>query len=70
MKLLVIDDEKEIEILFQQQFRKEIRDGQVIFVFAFFRRDAIDILQSEALPEVVYIFFAINMLGIELPQHV
>ena len=29
MKILVVDDEKDMETLFQQRFRKEIRDGKV-----------------------------------------
>ena len=35
MKILVVDDEKDVQILFQQRFRKEIRKGELDFVFAF-----------------------------------
>jgi hypothetical protein len=35
MKILVVDDEKDVQILFQQRFRKEIRNGDLNFVFAF-----------------------------------
>lgn len=34
MKILVVDDEKDVEILFRQRFRKEIRENEVQFVFA------------------------------------
>ncbi len=34
MKILVVDDEKDMEVLFQQRFRKEIRDNEVQFAFA------------------------------------
>ena len=29
MKIMIVDDEKDVEILFRQQFRKEVRDGKV-----------------------------------------
>lgn len=73
MKFLVVDDEKDVEMLFRQKFRKEIRRGQMEFVFAFSGQEAIEILQSEDPPEVMYIFSDINMpgmSGIELLQHV
>ena len=35
MKILVVDDEKDVQLLFQQRFRKEIRNGDFNFVFAF-----------------------------------
>lgn len=73
MKFLVVDDEKDVEMLFRQKFRKEIRRGQMEFVFAFSGHEAIEILQSEDPPEVMYIFSDINMpgmSGIELLQHV
>lgn len=73
MKFLVVDDEKDVEMLFRQKFRKEIRKGQMEFVFAFSGREALEILQSEDPPEVMYIFSDINMpgmSGIELLQQV
>lgn len=73
MKFLVVDDEKDVEMLFRQKFRKEIRNGQIEFVFAFSGKEAIEILESEDPPEVMYIFSDINMpgmSGIELLQHV
>ena len=35
MKILVVDDEQDVKTLFQQRFRKEIRKGDLDFVFAF-----------------------------------
>ncbi len=63
MKFLVVDDEKDVEILFLQKFRKEIRDGKLELVFAFSGREAIDILDSSKPPDVVYVFSDINMPG-------
>ena len=33
MKILVVDDEKDVQTLFEQRFRKEIRNGDIIFSF-------------------------------------
>jgi len=35
MKILVVDDERDIQTLFEQRFRKEIREKLIEFVFAF-----------------------------------
>jgi len=35
MKILVVDDERDVKILFEQRFRKEIRNGDLKFVFSF-----------------------------------
>jgi len=73
MKFLVVDDEKDVEILFRQKFRKEIRKREVEFEFAFSGEEALKILGSKSPPEVVYIFSDINMpgmSGIELLRHV
>ena len=63
MKFLVVDDEKDVELLFRQKFRKEIRSGELELVFAFSGQDALDILNSTDPPEVVYVFSDINMPG-------
>ena len=63
MKLLVVDDEKDVEMLFRQRFRKEIRQGLVELEFAFSGREALDRLQSQEPPDIVYIFSDINMPG-------
>lgn len=63
MKFLVVDDEKDVEMLFRQKFRKEIRRGEVEFVFAFSGKEALSLLNSENPPDVVYVFSDINMPG-------
>ncbi len=63
MKFLVVDDEKDVEILFMQKFRKEIRSGDIEMLFAFSGREAIKILESSKPPDVVYVFSDINMPG-------
>lgn len=63
MKFLVVDDEKDVEILFRQKFRKEIRKELIELEFAFSGKEALEIINSTNPPEVVYIFSDINMPG-------
>lgn len=63
IKLLVVDDERDVEMLFRQKFRKEIRSGLLELEFAFSGQEAIDILKSNEPPEIMYIFSDINMPG-------
>ena len=73
MKFLVVDDEKDVEMLFRQKFRKEIRNKQLELLFAFSGEEALEILETKTPPDVMYIFSDINMpgmSGIDLLQHV
>jgi CheY-like chemotaxis protein len=63
MKLLVVDDEKDVEMLFRQRFRKEVRQGLIELEFAFSGQEALELLRSKEPPDVVYIFSDINMPG-------
>lgn len=63
MKVLVVDDEKDVEMLFRQRFRKEIRSGLLELEFAFSGQEALELLQTKEPPDVVYIFSDINMPG-------
>lgn len=63
MRILVVDDEKDVEILFRQKFRKEVRNKSLDLVFAFSGQEALDMLEKTDPPKVVYIFSDINMPG-------
>lgn len=63
MKFLVVDDEKDVEMLFLQKFRKEIRSGAIEMTFAFSGKEALEILKDKKPPDVVYVFSDINMPG-------
>jgi two-component system response regulator (stage 0 sporulation protein F) len=63
MRILVVDDEKDVEILFRQKFRKEIRNKDLDLVFSFSGQEALDLLEKSNPPSVVYIFSDINMPG-------
>ena len=62
MKILVVDDEQDVQTLFLQRFRKEIRKGELEFVFAFSGEEAIKTLEVIA-HEAVLILSDINMPG-------
>lgn len=62
MKILVVDDEQDIQVLFEQRFRKEIRDKKVEFFFAFSGEEALERMQSME-HEAVLILSDINMPG-------
>lgn len=62
MKILVVDDEQDIKDLFEQKFRKEIRNQEAQFVFAFNANDALSYL-DENNSEAVLILSDINMPG-------
>lgn len=63
MKILVVDDERDVEDLFRQKFRKEIRSRGLELLFAFSGKEALEILERENPPQVVSVFSDINMPG-------
>ena len=72
MKILVVDDEKDIQTLFEQRFRREIRNKLVEFVFAFSGEEALIFLNQHE-HEAVLILSDINMpgmSGLELLRHI
>lgn len=62
MKILVVDDEKDTRILFEQRFRKLIRSGEFIFEFAYSGEEALTYLSGHNL-ETILILSDINMPG-------
>jgi two-component system chemotaxis response regulator CheY len=62
MKILVVDDEADVQPLFTQRFRKEIRDHEVEFDFALSGEEALEYLREKH-SEVILILSDINMPG-------
>lgn len=62
MKILVVDDEKDVQLLFQQRFRKEIKNQEMFFAFAFSGEEALAFL-NDHVHEAVLILSDINMPG-------
>lgn len=62
MNILVVDDETDVQTLFEQRFRKEIRSQELHFAFAFSGEEALHYL-NEHEREAVLILSDINMPG-------
>ena len=58
-KILVVDDETDLEVLIKQKFRKQIRQNEYEFLFAINGKDAIEKLRAE--PNVDLVMSDINM---------
>ena len=72
MKILVVDDEQDVKILFEQKFRKEIKSGEMEFAFAFSGEEALQYMKANE-HEAVLILSDINMpgmSGLELLKHI
>ncbi len=62
MKILVVDDEKDMQALFEQRFRREIRNGLLDFAFATSGEQALAYMNDHS-HEAVLILSDINMPG-------
>jgi CheY-like chemotaxis protein len=62
MKILVVDDERDVEVLFRQRFRREIRSGVLDFQFAFSGEEALKVME-EMEQKAILILSDINMPG-------
>ncbi len=62
MKILVVDDETDVQFLFQQRFRKEIKRQEMTFEFAFSGEEALTYLKNNP-HDSVLILSDINMPG-------
>ncbi len=62
MKILVVDDEADVQPLFLQRFRKEIRGHEFEFDFAMSGEEALNYMEQKH-SEVVLILSDINMPG-------
>ncbi|MBT8184532.1 MAG: response regulator, partial [Eudoraea sp.] len=58
-RILVVDDETDLEVLIKQKFRKQIRQSEYEFVFAINGKDALEKLSSE--PDMDIVLSDINM---------
>lgn len=63
MRILVVDDEEDVQYLFLQGFRKEIREGIYAFSFAFNANSALAFLDTLKPFDIFLILSDINMPG-------
>jgi CheY-like chemotaxis protein len=61
--ILVVDDEADVEDLFRQQFRRDIRSGRFIMEFATSAPEALERAKEIADPLLILILSDINMPG-------
>lgn len=62
-KILVADDEADLEILIKQKFRKKIRQQQYEFIFAQDGKDALEKINES--PDIAMVLSDINMPGMD-----
>ncbi|HEX8386610.1 MAG TPA: response regulator [Rubricoccaceae bacterium] len=63
VRALVVDDETDVQFLFTQKFRREVRQGLLEFVFATSGQQALEELRNGAAADVVVVLSDINMPG-------
>jgi CheY-like chemotaxis protein len=61
--ILVVDDEPDVEVLFRQQFRRDLRDGRFVMDFAQSGAQALDLISAAANVTLILILSDINMPG-------
>jgi CheY-like chemotaxis protein len=61
--VLVVDDEPDVEALFRQQFRRDIRDGRFTMDFAQSGNSALNLISDAAGASLILILSDINMPG-------
>jgi CheY-like chemotaxis protein len=60
---MVVDDERDVELLFRQKFRSEIRNGSISITFVFSAEEALAFLDGLKPFDVVLVLSDINMPG-------
>jgi CheY-like chemotaxis protein len=63
VRVLVVDDEPDVEMLFRQQFRREVRQGLYTLDFALSGAAALDKLDGGVGEEIILLVSDINMPG-------
>ncbi len=63
IKVMVVDDEQDIQSLFRQKFKKEIKENIIEFYFAFSGESALEYLSTAKAADLVLILSDINMPG-------
>lgn len=64
LKILVVDDEPDVETMFRQQFRKQIKDGNVLLYFALSAAEALSFMDQLKPFDIVMLLSDINMPGL------
>ncbi|WP_372397310.1 ATP-binding protein [Azospirillum sp. HJ39] len=62
-KILVVDDERDVETLIMQRFRRAVRAGELEFLFAHDGQEALETLRTQ--PDIDMVLSDINMPGMD-----
>ena len=62
-KIMIVDDEQDVQALYQQRFRRELRAGELEFHFAFSAHDALEYLEHNDVDQIALVLSDINMPG-------
>ena len=63
MNIVIVDDERDVQTLFEQRFRREVRQGLLQLHFAFSAEEALALLAHRGIADIVLILSDINMPG-------
>jgi CheY-like chemotaxis protein len=63
MNIVIVDDERDVQTLFEQRFRREVRQGLLQLHFAFSGEEALTLLSHGGIADIVLILSDINMPG-------
>ena len=63
VRILVVDDESDIEMLFKQQFRRELREGRFVLDFAGSGDEALAKMKANGAGRLILLVSDINMPG-------
>lgn len=63
MNVMVVDDEQDVKLLFQQKFRREIKAGKLALHFAFSAESALEYLEKKGDHFFTLVLSDINMPG-------
>jgi len=63
MNIVIVDDERDVQTLFEQRFRREVRQGLLTLHFAFSGEEALALLAHRGIADIVLILSDINMPG-------
>ena len=61
--ILIVDDEQDVQWLFKQRFRKELKAGEIDLRFAFSGEQALEVLREGLATDIMLILSDINMPG-------
>ncbi len=62
-KILVVDDERDVQMLFEMSFSEEMKSGRIAFHFAYSGEEALHYLEKQGTESIAKIFSDINMPG-------